>query len=147
MRDWSLTNDSRWIEAPILLKEITLNLTQELQNVLREWITTGDEQKLQGVARVLSEFNAGDSFYELSRELIICTPNEYVKSTIYASIDSTPDVIVGSMSHFYKRRIEEVTPWLNDNALKVRQFGKQVMQSMQSSLDWQEAQEKLEERN
>jgi Effector-associated domain 10 len=147
LRDWLLTNDSRWIEAPILLKEITLNLTQELQNVLREWITTGDEQKIQGVARVLSEFNAGDSFYELSRELIICTPNEYVKSTIYASIDSTPDVIVGSMSHFYKRRIEEVTPWLNDNALKVRQFGKQVMQSMQRSLDWQEAQEKLEERS
>jgi Effector-associated domain 10 len=147
LRGWLLTNDLRWLEAPILLKEVNLNLTQELQNILREWITTGDEKKLQGVARVLSQFNAGQSFYDLSRELIVCTSNEYVHSTILAAIGSTPDVVIGSMSHFYKRRIEEVTPWLNDNEFKVRQFGEQVLQSMQSSLDWQEAQEKLEQRN
>jgi hypothetical protein len=148
VRDWMLS-DEFWLrfEAPALLKGIALNLAGELQDVLREWIITGDNEKLEGVARILKEFNAGQSFYDLSRELLLRTSNEDVLSPFYAAICTTPGVISDPMSNFYKKRLEEITPWLNDADFRVRAFANQVSRSLQTMIEREEAEEQFRERN
>ena len=148
VRDWMLS-DEFWLrfEAPALLEGIALNLAGELQDTLIEWIITGDDEKLKGVARILKEFNAGQSFYNLSRALILRTSNEDVLSPIAGAICTTPGVVSGPMSNFYKKRLKEITPWLNDEDFKVRAFANQVSQSLQTMIEREEAEEKLRERN
>jgi hypothetical protein len=148
VRDWMLS-DEFWLrfEAPALLKGIALNLAGELQDVLKEWIITGDDEKLEGVARILKEFNAGQRFYDLSRELILLTSNEDVLSPIYAAICTTPGVVSGPMSNFYKKRLEEIESWLSNEESRVRAFANRVSQSLQTMIEREEAEEKLRERN
>lgn len=147
VRDWMLS-DEFWLsfEAPALLKAITLDLAGELQDVLREWIIAGDDEKLKGVARILKEFNAGQSFYDLSRELILHTSNQDVLSLIGSAIHSTPGMVLG-MSNFYKERLEKIKIWLNDEDFKVRVFATQMSQSLQAVIEKNEAEEKLRERS
>ena len=148
VRDWMLS-DEFWLrfEAPALLKGIALNLAGELQDVLRKWIITGEDEKLEGVARILKEFNAGQSFYDLCRELILRTSNEGVLSPVYAAICTTPGVISGPMSNFYKRRLEEIKPWLRDEDFRVRAFASRASQSLHTMIEREQAEEKLREKN
>ncbi len=148
VRDWMLQDDFvMQFEAPALLRGVALNLEGELYNVLREWVNSGDVVKIGAVARILREFNFGQNFYNLSREIILRTQDEAVLSSIHAAIRSTPSVVVGSMSNFYNQRIEEVSPWLNDESFRVRDFANHLIRSLQISIEREEAEEQLRERN
>lgn len=148
VRDWMLQGDFllRW-EAPALLKQLSLNLEDELYSVLMEWVESRDVDKLKAVASILREFNSGQSFYDLSREIIVRTQDENVLSSIHAAIGTTPGVIEGVMSNFTKQRIKEVSPWLKDENLLVRVFAQQEVQALQTDLEYQEERERLEERS
>ncbi len=148
VRDWMLQDNFllRW-EAPALLKQLSLNLKDELYSVLMEWVESRDADKLKAVASILREFNLGQSFYDLSREIIVRTQDENVLSSIHAAIGTTPGVIEGAMSNFTKQRIKEVSPWLKDGNLRVRVFAQQEVQALQTDLEYQEDRERLEERS
>ncbi|MBE8968271.1 ATP-binding protein [Nostocales cyanobacterium LEGE 12452] len=135
------------LEAPAFLQAISLNLAGELYRVLMEWIDTGDIDKLKAVANIISEFNSGQNFYKLSREIILRTQNEDVTSYIDCAINSTPDVVVGPMSNFYKQRIEELSPWLTDENVQVRLFAQRLIQLLQINIEEEDAVEELRERN
>jgi hypothetical protein len=148
VRDWMLQDNFLLrFEAPALLKGLSCNLEGELYSVLMEWVESKDINKLKAVAGILCEFNLGQSFYDLSREIIVRTQDENILSSIRAAIGTTPGVITGGMSNFTKERIGEVSPWLKDESIRVRVFAQQVVQSLQTSLERQEAQERLEERS
>ncbi len=148
IRDWMLSDDF-WLrfQAPNLIEGIALNLDDELCDVLMEWILTGDEERLKGVSRILGEFNSGQRFYDLSREIILRTTSEDVLSPIYGAICTTRGVVSGPMSIFYKQRLEEINPWLQDPELKVRTFAQDVAQSLHKIIEQEEAEEKFRERN
>ncbi len=135
------------LEAPALLKGLALNLEGELYSVLMEWVESRDVNKLKAVANILREFNSGQSFYDLSREIIVRTQDENVVSSIQAAIGTTPGAIVGPMSNFTKQRIKEVSPWLKDENLLVRVFAQQEVLALQTELEYQEERERLEERS
>ncbi len=148
VRDWLLRDDI-WFRrtAPDVLKSISGGLGAQLYRVLMEWVESREENKLQGVAIILREFNTGKPFYDLSREIILCTDDERILGSISAAIHTTPGVISGPMSIYTKQRIEEVAPWLKDEAFRVRRFGQQVTQELQRDLEREEAQEAYEDRN
>jgi hypothetical protein len=148
VRDWMLQDDFLLrLEAPALLEGLALNLEDELYSVLMEWVESRDVNKLKAVASILREFNLGQTFYDLSREIIVRTQDENVLSSIHAAIGTTPGVIEGIMSNFTKQRIKEVSPWLEDENLLVRVFAQQEVQALQTELEYQEDRERLEERN
>ena len=148
VRNWMLQdNFLLQLEAPALLEVLALNLEGELYSVLMEWVESRDDNKLKAVADILHKFNSGQSFYRLSREIIIRTQDENVLLCIHAAIGITPGIIGGAMSNFPKQRIEEVSPWLKDENLQVRFFAQQVVQALQRKLEYQEVREKLEERS
>jgi hypothetical protein len=107
-----------------LLQAISLNLAGELYKVLMEWIDAGYIDKLKAVAKLIRQFKSGQDFYKLSREIILRTQSEDVKSYIYWAINSTPNVVQGAMSKFYKQRIEEISPWLTDDNVHVKLFAR-----------------------
>lgn len=148
IRDWMLSDDF-WLrfETPNLIEGIALNLDDELCDVLMEWILSEDEEKLEGVSNVLGEFNAGQRFYDLSREIILRTTNEDVLRPIYGAICTTQGVVSGPMSIFYKQRLKEINPWMQDPEWRVRTFAKNVVQSLQKIIEQEEAEEKFRERN
>ncbi|RCJ28375.1 hypothetical protein A6770_23895 [Nostoc minutum NIES-26] len=149
VRNWMLEEDEFLLslEAPALLQAISLNLAGELYKVLVEWIDAGDIDKLKAVVKIIREFNSGQEFYNLSREIILRTQNEDVKSSIYGAINSTPDIVEGAMSKFYQQRIEEVSPWLTDDNIHVKLFARQIIQSLQINIESEEGVQKLRERN
>ncbi|MDJ0537090.1 MAG: hypothetical protein QNJ70_32185 [Xenococcaceae cyanobacterium MO_207.B15] len=148
VRDWTIQDDF-WLgfQAPSLLKVLAPNLEGHLENILMEWIETGDINKLKASTKILREFNAGDKFYELSREIILRTQDEEILSYIERAIDTTPGVISGHMSNFYKQRLEEVLPWLEDDNFQVRRFANRVKSSLEEYIERQVAREDLERRS
>jgi hypothetical protein len=149
VRNWMLQEDPllRW-EAPTLLQNIALNLDDQMYDVLMEWVNSEDSQKHIAVARILENFNSGQAFYNLSRELIIeIKRNKVVQGYIKSAICSTPGAIIGPFSNHYRQRKEEIESWLQDENRQVRRFAQEVFQSLETSLEQHEAREKLEERN
>lgn len=57
------------------------------------------------------------------------------------------DKPVGEMSKFYRKLLEEITPWLSDDNFRVRNFANQVYHSLQTSIEQREAEEKLRKKN
>ncbi|MEA5568936.1 hypothetical protein [Anabaena sp. UHCC 0399] len=149
VRNWMLEEDEFLLslEAPTLLQALSLNLAGELYKVLMEWIDAGDIDKLKAVAKIIREFNSGQEFYNLSREIILHTQNEDVTSYIYSAIIFTPGVVVGPTSNFYKQRIEEISPWLTDDNIHVKLFARQIIQSLQINIESEEGVENFRERN
>ncbi len=148
VRDWMLRDDIWFrMNTADVLKNITGGLGAPLYRVLMEWVEAGEVEKLQGIVQILREFNTGKLFYDLSREIIIRTDDKGILGSISAVFHTTPGVISGPMSNFTKQRIEEVNPWLNDEDFRVRRFGRQVTQQLQSHLEREEAEETYEKRN
>lgn len=71
VRDWTLRADT-WFEwvAPRLVKAFSANLGPPLDNLLMEWITSGDSTEMAAAIKILRSFNAGSSFYALCREVV-----------------------------------------------------------------------------
>lgn len=146
--NWMLQDDFLLrLETPALLEGLALNLEGTLYNILMEWIDSKDVAKIEAVAKILREFNSGQNFYNLSREIILRTQDENILSSIHAAIFTTPGVIVGSMSNFYKQRIEEITPWLSDENIYVRNFAQKVNSSLQLDIEREEEMDRLRKRN
>ncbi|MBC8448331.1 MAG: DUF4062 domain-containing protein [Chloroflexi bacterium] len=147
--DWMLRDDLWFrLETPRVLKEISGGLDDSLYRVLMEWVESDDHQKLWAVASILQEFNTGFSFYNLCREIIRRTDDEKILGEIDAVIHSTPGVISGGMSNFFRQRLEEVSPWLDDDEeLRVRRFAGRVVRALQRTIEREEAEEELERRS
>ena len=148
VRDWTIQDDF-WLgfQAPSLLKVLAPNLKGHLENILMEWIETEDKEKLKASTKILREFNAGDKFYELSREIILRTQDEEILSYVESAVHTTPGVITVHMSNFYKQRLEEVLPWLEDDNFQVRRFAKKIISHLQEDIESQVAREELERRS
>jgi hypothetical protein len=147
VRDWMLREGFWFYETPDVLKEIAGSLEEPLYSVLMEWIESGDIQKVHAVAKILQEFKSGQLFYSLCREIICRTNDKAALDSISCSISSTPGAIFGRFSTFYRRRLEEITPWLQDENFRVRSFAKQMKESLEQNLERELGCEEFEERN
>jgi hypothetical protein len=148
VRDWMLSDDPWFrLEAPRLLKAIAGGLSPTLYHALMEWVETNERQRLAAVVGILHSFNSGPSFYALCREIIRRTDDDDILGSIRAAIGTTPEVISGPMSRFTQQRLEEVSPWLQDDDLRVRIFAQRVARSLQTEIEREQAQEEYEERN
>ncbi|MGH8064424.1 MAG: hypothetical protein ACRERE_04145 [Candidatus Entotheonellia bacterium] len=148
VRDWMLHEDV-WFrdEAPRVLKALAGSLHPSLYRVLMTWVESDDIRKLKEVARLLHEFNVGSPFYDLCREIICRTDDELILDSIAAAIDLTPEEGVrGGLSHFHRQRLEEISPWLQDESFRVRRFAERMRQSLQSQLEREQASEEFERR-
>jgi len=149
VRDWMLRDDFwfRW-EGPRVLRAISDGLDETLYTVLMEWVESDEVEKLGGVAAILrEEFNEGDGFYSLSREIIRRTEDETALSHIEAAIGSTPGVISGPMSAFFQKRLEAISPWLEDEDFRIRHFADRMTKSLQTMIECEQAEEELERRS
>lgn len=151
VREWTLKvreNYFLYDAAPRLLSALSLSLEGELYNCFMEWVQSKEEDKIKAIASTLRQFNSGEIFYEICREIIIqAKGNEEITSYVSSAIYTTPGVISGGFSLFYKKRREEISQWLKDSNLHVRQFTQALDMSLIKSIESEEAREKLEERN
>lgn len=133
--DWALSSDTalraRTVEA---IKAVAGGLNETLAEVLVEWIESGEVQKQRTVASVLQEFNEGEKFYTLCRHLLLHSNDTVVRAILKDAIGSTPGAIWGSFPQFYRKRIEEISPWLSDSDERIHQFAQQVIQWLQQRL-------------
>ena len=151
VREWTLKireNYFLYDAAPRLLSALSLSLEGELYKCFIEWVQSKEEDKIKAIASTLRQFNSGQIFYEICREIIIqAKSNEEITSYISSAIYTTPGVISGGFSLFYKKRREEISQWLKDSNLHVRQFTQTLDMYLVKSIESEEAREKLEERN
>jgi hypothetical protein len=149
VRGWMLRDDFWFYETPDVLKEFSGSLEEPLYSVLMEWIQSGDIQKVYAVAQILQSFNSGQVFYSLCREIICHTNDEAVKNSISISINSTPgaNFVERGFSTFNRQRLEEITPWLQDENFRVRIFAKRMEELLHQNLERELGREEFEERN
>ena len=149
VRDWMLREDGWfYFETPHVLKAIAVNLEGPLYTVLMEWINSGDIHKQKAVARILQEFNAGQAFYHMSRELLLQTrvKDKVILSDLQTAIYSAPGATFGPFSNHTQQRLEEISHWLQDENLQVRHFANQIVTLLQEDLERQLAHEDFEKR-
>jgi hypothetical protein len=137
-----------YFETPRILKKIAVNLEEPLYAVLMEWVNSGDIQKQRAVAIILQTFNAGQAFYDMSRELLLQTRarDEAILNSIQSAIHSTPGATWGPFSNHTQKRLKEVSPWLQDENFQVRRFANRIVASLQEDLERQLAHEDFERR-
>jgi hypothetical protein len=113
IRDWMLRDDISFQRyAPRLLKVLARELDAPLYDALMEWVESRSDQKIKMVADILHDFNAGERFYLLCREVIQRTNHEATLNVLQAAIETTPmEGVSGVLSNFHKRRLEEISPW------------------------------------
>jgi hypothetical protein len=147
VRDWML-RDNPWFRfyTPYVLRAISPGLGGPLYDVLLEWVQSGDGEKLVAVVAIVHDFNVGDEFYALVREIIRRTDDDSVVSSLSGAIGATPGVISGPMSEFIRQRMQAVSPWLEDDDYRVRDFAQRMLRTLQMDLEREEAAEELERR-
>jgi hypothetical protein len=141
VRDWSFNEESvLYRNASQVLKIIAGNLDEALRNVLMEWVISDVVQEQEAVAHILFMFNDGQAFYDISREIIIRTDDESVLRVIGGVIASTPlsNAMMASPSYFQRKRIEDLSTWLQDSHFRVRHFAKREIQHFQKMLEFDE---------
>ena len=151
VREWTLKLQENYFlydAAPRLLSALSLSLEGELYNCFMEWVQSKEEDKIKAIASTLRQFNSGKLFYEICREIIIqARGNEEITSYVDSAIYTTPGVISGGFSLFYKKRREDISLWLRDSDKYVCKFAKDLNLSLGNSIEREEAREQLEERN
>jgi len=151
VREWILKRQENYFlyeSAPRLLSALALGLQGELYDCFMEWVNSEEVDKIKAVAKTLQEFNGGETFYKICREIIIqAKSNEKITSYVDGAIYATPGVISGGFSLFYKERRKEISHWLKDSDKYVRKFAQDLDLSLGNSIEREEAREKLEERN
>jgi hypothetical protein len=138
VRDWSLDGKTTLRKnASQVLKMIAGNLDEALCDVLMEWVLSGIDQKQEAVAHILFMFNDGRAFYDVSREIIARTDDKSTLNAISSAIISTPlsNAMMPSSSYFHKKRIEDLSLWLQDNSFRVRRFAKKEIHYFQKMLE------------
>ena len=141
VRYWSIHEESALCRnTSQVLKMIAGNLDEVLRNVLMEWVISDVVQEQEAVAHILFMFNDGQAFYDLSREIIARTDDESVLHAIGGTITSTPlsNPLMASPTYFHRRRIEDLSPWLQDSHFRVRNFAKREIQHFQKMLEFDE---------
>ncbi|MFM7885744.1 MAG: hypothetical protein ACKPCM_03435, partial [Pseudanabaena sp.] len=151
VREWTLKireNYFLYDAAPRLLNALSLSLEGELYNCFMEWVQSKEEDKIKAIASTLRQFNSGETFYEICREIIKqAKGNEEITLYVSSAIYTTPGVISGGFSLFYKKRREEISQWLKGPNPHVYQFNQTLDKYLIKSIESEEAREKLEERN
>jgi hypothetical protein len=138
VRDWSLVEEAALCRnASQVLKMIAGDLDEALRDVLMEWAISGVVQRQGAVARILFMFNDGRAFYDVSREIIARADDESTLNAIGGAIISTPlsNTMMTSPSYFHRKRIEDVSPWLQDSSFRVRRFAKREIHYFQKMLE------------
>lgn len=127
IRDWAL-NETSALQGNTsqMLKIVAGHLDETLYSVLIEWVQSDVLQKQEAVAQILYTFNDGQVFYNLIQEIIIRTDDESVLNTIKNVIASTSlsNPHMGPQSSFYRKRIGDLSSWLQNSSLRVRLFAK-----------------------
>ena len=123
--------------ASQVLKMIAGNLDEALRDVLMEWVVSDIAHNQEAVARILFMFNDGRTFYDVSREIIARTDDEPTLNAISGAIISTPlsSALMTSSSYFHRKRIEDLSPWLQDSSFRVRRFAKKEIHYFQKMLE------------
>jgi len=98
VRDWMEKEDSYAMRAPSLFwsicskrrSQIKPEVVGVVQEVLKEWIDDGSNEKLQSVARLLHYFPSTEWIFELFEEIIVKSEGEQqILSSISAAIGTT----------------------------------------------------------
>jgi len=131
IRDWMLYDEPRFRgAAPYALKVITGSLDEVLSSVLIEWVASSDSQKQQAVADLLDEFNSGELFYQLCRQLLLQSHNEEVEQAVAGAILHTPWGVWDSSYDWQEERRVMLSSWLQDPDSRIRRFAQRLFRSL-----------------
>ena len=131
IRDWMLYDEPRFRgAASYALKAITGSLDEVLYSVLIEWVASSDSQKQQAVADLLDEFNSGEPFYQLCRQLLLQSHNEHVEQAVAGAILHTPWGVWDSSYNWQEERRVMLSSWLQDPDSRIRRFAQRLFRSL-----------------
>lgn len=100
--------------------------TEELEASLMRLVETTDKRNIEFVAEILQNYKGNPSTHGLYKAIVEAVPvDDSILTSVAVGLEST-GVVSGQFGFVeaYKRKKEEVTPWLDDEREKVRTFAK-----------------------
>ncbi|MBA7680026.1 hypothetical protein ES703_88333 [subsurface metagenome] len=138
--EWSARDD--WVysyNGVLLFKLYAGDSSSTKENILKNWLESGDATKLRAVARVLKEMGYSQYFLRMAKNLLDKTDDELVQAYLANTFRST-GVVSGSLKTVWQARIEDLGKWLADPDISVRAnvFAKRLVESLQRSTELDE---------
>lgn len=123
-----------------LLKNIFPNFPQEFQQKLLEVVHPGEEEDLLFVMAVLRNYDGNPVIYNVCKELAKLSPNGgHLSNELMIILEST-GVVSGEYGFVeaYKKKIEEIQPWLQDESPKVKEFAQNYISILEKRIEFEQ---------
>lgn len=119
-----------------LLQNIFPNFSKEFENKLIRLVRDGEENKHRFVMAILRNYEGQVFLHSVCKELVKALPSgSRLRNEIYFILHST-GVVSGEYGFVeaYKRKILEVTPWLEDKNENIRAFAKDYISNLEKEI-------------
>ncbi|APV43843.1 DNA phosphorothioation-dependent restriction protein DptG [Dehalogenimonas formicexedens] len=110
--EWSSRNDFAYQHTgTTLLKLYSDKNPNVVQDILEEWIASGEQGKLHAVARALREMGYSDFFLMMANKLLNVTDDKAIEACLVSTVASF-EVVCGSFVPLYEKRKADFAAWL-----------------------------------
>jgi hypothetical protein len=137
VRDWAKDEDALVrFQAPQLFSEMAKVVEpDQIESLIRELLKDGSDEESLVAAVKLTQWLPLEQALDQIREIVRVakTVTNKLKTFIAANVETTRDVVSGSLSTHQLSVVEMVRPWLSDPELKVRTFAGELISSLERS--------------
>ncbi len=124
--EWSSRDDFAYHHSgATLLKLYSGKNPNVVQDILDEWIASGEPVKLRAVARVLNSLGYSDFFLVVAEKLLDTTDDQLIEGYLSSTVGST-GTVSGSFIPVYEKRKSDFEAWLSNPqaSLRAKAFAK-----------------------
>ena len=124
-------------EGPYLLSRIFSDFSKEFETELRKLVESREIQSIEFVTFVLQNYEGQTFLYDICREIVIALPEDSEHLVQVESILLSTGVVTGEygFAEAWEKKIEELTPWLDDKNKSVQKFADKFITELKESAD------------
>lgn len=132
IRDWTFRAEGNfWYHAPRVFALVSGGVDDTVMEVLKEWLETGDIERIRRAAWLIRESNGNARYLELARTIIMAgRGDEETEDLARSGIEHQEGISFGPMSQHVEARIALLSDWLTDDDLYVKRFARRAATMM-----------------
>lgn len=123
-----------------LLRNIFPDFSQEFQKTLLDAAQSGEERDLHFVMAILRNYDGNPVIQNLCKEIVKLLPDDDSLSNELCIILQSTGVVSGEYGFVkaYKKKINEIQPWLEDENSKVQEFAQNYIARLEKRIEYEQ---------
>jgi len=141
VRTWFDDDDALFeFRGARLLRNIFPNFSDAFEERLLLLVETGNREDMAFVLSILRNYEGEAFLHRVCREIVARLPkDDELLTRVYIALQAT-GVVTGEFGFVeaYKRRIDEIRPWLSDETASVRAFAADYVESLGKRIEFEQ---------